>query len=774
MKGFEGNVMRDEKNSSRHCGKGAAWLVLLPLVVLFSMVIGRGASPPMKQPYGNWTSYAGAPDGAQYSALKQITKSNVNNLELAWFHRIDGPAGRAGFNPLVVDGVMYVLGAQNTILALDAATGKEIWSHHAEGPPIDRGFSYWESKDRSNRRLIFSVNSYLQEVNVRDGVTINTFGNDGRVNLREGLNRDPKTIPAVATGSPGRVFENLLILGTAPSEAYGAPPGYLRAFDVLTGKLVWVFHTVPHPGEYGYETWPPNAWKYVGGANAWGEISIDEKRGIAYFPLGSPTMDFYGGDRHGQNLFGDCLLALDARTGKRLWHYQIIHHDLWDYDPTAAPKLLTVRHNGKPVDIVAMPGKDGFLYVFNRVTGEPLWPIEERPVPKSDVPGEESWPTQPFPTKPPAFARQKFTVDDINPYLDDQDKARIREVLLSTDTTGLFTPPHLNRNTMQIPGDDGGANWGNGAVDPLTGTLYVRSGDGGQIKKITARPGRGGAFLIGGTPQQQGNILFMQNCEGCHGPDRKGVGIPAEIGIEHFNDTIRNGNGGEMPAFPNLTSQDLDRLAAFISDPAGGALPAGRGGPGTAGRGNQNAEGSLAGGANGVDRLSYPEDQQRFYGSYGGRLDGSNGLPASAPPWMTITAYDLNEGTIKWQIPLGTVPLLAAKGITNTGQAKVGAANKNSPAVTAGGLLFAGSWADRMVHAFDKDTGKTIWEKEIDGNPSGIPAVYEVNGREYVAFGATATGGRGGRGGDGVMFKAAGPEGSGYYVFALPKPGGAK
>ncbi len=745
--------------------------------LMAAFVVARGASPPLKQPYSNWTSYGGAADTAQYSALRQINKSNVNKLESAWFLPINGAAGRNGFNPLIVDGVMYLLGTQNSILAIDAATGRQIWSHTAEGPPNDRGVSYWETKDRSDRRLIFAANSYLQEVNARTGVTINTFGDDGRINLREGLNRDAKTIPAVATGSPGRVFENLIILGTAPSEAYGAPPGYLRAYDVLTGKVVWTFHTVPHPGEFGYDTWPPDAWKYVGGANAWGEISIDEKRGIAYFPLGSPTMDFYGGDRHGANLFGDCILALDARTGKRIWHYQIIHHDLWDYDPTAAPKLLTVKHDGKMVDIVALPAKDGFLYVLNRVTGEPLWPIEERPVPKSDVPGEESWPTQPFPTKPPPFARQRLTVDDINPLLDDSDKARIREILLNTDTTGLFTPPHLNKNTMQIPGDDGGANWGNGAIDPETGWMYVRSGDGGQIKRITDRPGRGGGGFVGGTPEQQGNVLYMQNCESCHGPDRTTVGKPAEIGIARFKNTIINGNGGEMPPFPNLTQQDMDNLAAFITNPAVGALPEGRGGRGAqAGRGRQgqaggrgNPEGSLSGGSNGVDRLVYPPGQIRYYGSYGGLITTSNGLPSSRPPWMTLTAYDLNQGTMKWQIPLGTVPFLAAKGITNTGQIKVGSANKDSPSVTAGGLIFIGSWADRMVHAFDKETGKVLWEKEIDANPSGIPAVFDVGGREYIAFGATGAALGGGRGGiEGQTFKAAKPDAAGYYVFALP------
>ena len=293
-----------------------------------------------------------------------------------------------------------------------------------EGHPTNRGFNYWESKDRKDQRLIFAADSYLQEINLKTGVTIPSFGNDGRVNLREGLGRDPKSIGEIQSGTPGRIFENLIILGSAPGEMYVSPPGDIRAYDVHTGKIVWTFHTVPHPGEFGYETWPPDAWKYIGGNNTWGELSLDEKRGIAYFPLGSPTYDLYGADRTGANLFGDCLLALDARTGKRLWHFQFVHHDLWDYDPTAAPKLLTVKHNGKNVDVIAQATKFGFLYVFDRVTGKPLWPIEERPVPQSDMPGEHSWPTQPFPTAPPPFARQKFGVDDINPYLDPAENGR--------------------------------------------------------------------------------------------------------------------------------------------------------------------------------------------------------------------------------------------------------------------------------------------------------------------------------------------------------------
>ena len=261
------------------------------------------------QPYRTWADYGGGPEGLQYSALREIASANVPQLEQAWFYPAPGMSARFGFNPIVVNGVMYVLGKDDAITALDAVTGKEIWSHRAEGRPTDRGINYWESADRSDRRLIFSANSYLQEINAATGAGISSFGDDGRVNLREGLGRDPKTIPGIQTGTPGRVFENLIILGSATSEAYGSPPGDIRAYDVLTGKLAWSFHTVPHPGEFGYETWPKDAWRYIGGVNTWGEMAIDTKRGIGYFPLGSPTYDYYGGDRIGSNLFGDRLLA---------------------------------------------------------------------------------------------------------------------------------------------------------------------------------------------------------------------------------------------------------------------------------------------------------------------------------------------------------------------------------------------------------------------------------------------------------------------------------
>ena len=336
------------------------------------------------------------------------------------------------------------------------------------------------------------ANHALQAIDARTGKPILSFGTGGRVDLKEGLGRDPKSLTLVQSTTPGRVFENLLILGSATNQGYGSAPGDIRAFDVRTGKLVWTFHTIPHPGEFGYETWPPDAWKTVGGANVWSEFSLDETRGIVYAPTASAKYNFYGADRKGANLFADSLLALDARTGKRLWHFQMVHHDIWDYDDATAPKLLTVRHEGKSVDAVAQVSKQGFVWVFDRVSGAPLWPIEERPVPRTDMPGEETWPTQPFPTKPPPFARQKFTADDLNPYIEPQDRARFRDEILSARNEGLFTPPGL-RPTIQMPGNNGGANWGGAAVDPANGTLFVVSKDLPAILKLvpdtTAPPG---------------------------------------------------------------------------------------------------------------------------------------------------------------------------------------------------------------------------------------------------------------------------------------------
>jgi quinoprotein glucose dehydrogenase len=723
--------------------------------MLLSFFLLRGADMP-KQPYTAWSDYGGAVDSMQYSALKQIDKSNVSKLELAWFYPVPDRTGNFGFNPIVAEGMMYVLGPKNSIVALDPLTGKQLWSHPADQNIVSqRGITYWHSKDGSDRRLIFGEGSYLTEINARTGVTINTFGDDGRVNMRVGTPR-PLGGPSA---TPGRIFENLIIVGSQTGEGYGSAPGDVRAYDAVTGKLVWDFHTIPHPGEFGYDTWPKDAWTYIGGVNTWGEISIDEKRGIAYFPLGSPTHDMYGGDRKGAGLFGDCLLALDIRTGKRLWHFQVVHHDLWDYDPTAAPKLLTVRHNGKMVDIVALPTKFGLLYVFNRVTGEPLWPIEERPVPQSDVPGEQSWPTQPFPTIPPPFARLKFGPDDINPYLEPEERAKLREIMLASRNEGLFTPQTLGRNQISSPGELGGANWGGSAGDPTTGMLYVRSADQPGFHTLREPGARGGGGGQGGTPAQRGRAAFTQLCQDCHGQaEANGIHsmggatmIPVkELGAERIRRTVRSGMG-QMPPFETdaLTDENLNAIITYLADPA-----AGRGGGG-------------GGGGRNTTPLPPIEGVTRYTGPLGSMFRAANGMVAISPPWAQITAYDLNEGTIKWQAPLGTVEALAAKGIKNTGNAE--RIHRNGPAVTAGGLIFVGSSGDRTLHAYDKDNGKILWEHQLEANPEGLASVYEVGGREYVAFCASGSAGPDTPPGERISFVMGKASAQGYYVFALPK-----
>jgi len=602
----------------------------------------------------------------QYSALTQINKTNVSRLEQAWFFPVPDRKGNFGFNPIVVDGVMYVLGPANAIVALDAIAGKTLWSHVVEdGSPGNRGINYWESKDRSDRRLIFGAGGSLRAIDARTGATITTFGANGRVEMRVGPVR-PLGGPSP---TPGRIFENLFITGSTTGEGYGSTPGDLRAYDVVTGKLVWTFHTIPYPGEYGYETWPESAWKWAGGVNTWGEITVDERRGIAYFPLGSPTHDMYGGDRKGANLFGNCLLALDARTGRRLWHFQTVHHDLWDYDLTTAPKLLTVRHGGKSVDIVAQPTKFGLLYVFDRATGVPLWPVEERPVPKSDVPGEESSPTQPFPTNPPPYARLKFGPGDINPHLDEAERERLRGILANARNEGLFTPQTLTRDQISIPGELGGSNWAGAAADPTTGMLYVRSADQPAIHKLRV-PGPAASPAAGG---------------GAAGPQPR-------------------------PPLPDI------------------------------------------------------EGLTRYSGPLGSMFRARNGLPAISPPWSEIVAYDLNAGTITWRAPLGSVRALVEKGVKDTGNAQ--RVHRNGPVVTAGGLIFIGTNADGTVRAFDKDSGKVLWERRLEANPEGMAAVYEVAGREYVVFCTSSY--ESVPEGNIAIFQGK-PEAQGYYVFALPQ-----
>jgi quinoprotein glucose dehydrogenase len=699
----------------------AKWLLILLSCIAMGLPCGAsdldGATKAATaDTHTTWRAYGGSADGAQYSALRQINRSNVKKLQVAWTYRT-GDDRKYSFNPLIVDGVMYVLAKNNSIVALDAATGKEIWTHATDGKTTlitNRGIDYWESKDRSDRRLLFSLSNQLQELDARTGQSILQFGTNGRVDLRAGLGRDPESLTLVQSYNPGRVFEDLLILGSATNEEYNSGPGDIRAYDVRTGRLAWSFHTVPHPGEPGYETWPKDAWKSVGGANDWSSMALDVKRGIVYVPTASPKYNFYGANRPGANLYGDCLLALNARTGKLIWYYQMIHHDIWDYDNDTTPMLATVEHNGKKVDVVAQAGKVGFLWVFNRETGEPLWPIEERPVLKSDMPGEETWPTQPFPTNPPPFARQTFTVKDLSPFLEPAEREQLTAEMMSAHNEGLFTPPGLG-NTVEMPGNNGGANWGGTAIDPSNGNLYVVSKDLPAMLKLEL------ASKVSqvGSPEEQGRSIFAANCSVCHGANREGkppaipslVDVGSRLSDDHIQSVVQHGQG-PMPAFSQLSAAEITSLLAYLKHPELA--------PSSSPDVNAAATGP-------VDPIT------AHYRSSFGFMFASSGLPVITPPWTSLTAYDLNTGSIRWKIPLGVVPELAAKGFTETGSQFP----KVSPVVTAGGVIFTGT-RDRKVRAIDSDTGKVLWEAEVDAALEGMPAVYEVQGREYVVFCAAA------------------------------------
>ena len=538
-------------------------------------------SAPAGQDYKTWKDYGGGPDSSHFVDLRQINKSNVSQLEVAWIYPT-GDNRSYVFNPIVVDNVMYVQARNSSLVALDAATGKEIWIHENLPGLATRGIAYWESKDRKDRRLIFALNNYLQEIDARTGKSILTFGGNGLVDLRQGLGRDPRTIVRIQPESPGRVFENLILLGSSTGEAYLSGPGDIRAYDVRTGKLAWTFHTIPRPGEEGYDTWPKDAWKYAGGTNTWGEITVDEKRGIAYFPTGSPTYDYYGADRIGSNLFGNCLLALDARTGKKLWHFQMVHHDLWDYDNNAAPQLITVRHNGRLIDAVAQSTKQGFLFVFDRVTGKPLWPVEERPVPRSYMPGEQAWPTQPYPTVPPPFARQAMTADDVNPYiLTADERAAWRERISKMRNEGLFTPPGLEE-TISLPGARGGSNWGTNASNPNKGMVYLTTQDWPTIYKLGLEDPLAARRATSSTAgADQGRAIYERRCQSCHGPDGMGSagGPPAVAGgnrldLEAFRQVVASGQG-EMPAFADLDAAAIAAVHTFLMQVRLRALRAG-------------------------------------------------------------------------------------------------------------------------------------------------------------------------------------------------------
>lgn len=697
----------------------------------------------------NWTQYGGGADQSKYVEFDQITKENIGQIELAWTYPTGDNLASYKFNPIVVDSVMYLLAKNNSLVALNVKTGKEIWIHANINTSSKRGVNYWESKDRKQRRIIISVNNTLQAIDAITGKSILNFGTNGYVNLKEDLGRDPSTIARATSSSPGHIFGDLILLGSSPGENWFSAPGHLRAYNVITGKLAWVFHTIPWPGEYGYETWPKDAYKYVGGVNAWGEITVDEKRGIAYFPLGSPTYDYWGGDRIGEGLFGNSLVALDARTGKRLWHFQTVHHDLWDFDVAAAPQLVTVKHDGKAIDAVAIATKQGFLFAFDRVNGKPLWPIEERKVPPSDVPGEKAWPTQPFPTVLPPFSRQAISVTDINPFLpaDEKEKWKNR---IDSSKSGLFQPLSDKYEVITMPGANGGAIYGNTAANPSKGIVYVANMDKPSVYKLKKEENPSIRTPMSADDSVRAQTVYTQMCQTCHGANRAGalgpslIDINTRLSFDNFKTTVTVGRA-QMPSFLHIGDQSLIDLYKFLSN---AQLTQGFRRRMNQGNATLKIEGPVvdsggvdlpadftAGGFFGRNPVkSYPQGVDTPTVRY---VDGSStsyglGHPnLLGPPWSSIVAYDLNTGKIKWSKPIGSVDSLQ---VQNTGLAS-GIQGKGM-IVTSTGIVFA-TCADGRIYAFDEDNGNMIWSTRLPRVPEGIPAMYESEGRQYLVVCST-------------------------------------
>jgi quinoprotein glucose dehydrogenase len=670
----------------------ALTLAGLTLAVLWS--VARAQPDALEQ--SEWRAYGG-PGQTRYSPLKQIRRDSVGALRVAWTFDTHEEGGLQT-SPIVVNGVLYGLTPTHKVIALDAATGQRRWMFESgivgRGP--NRGLMYWT--DGVRRRVFTGQDAYIYALDADTGHAVAEFGTAGRIDLREGLGRDPDAQSILLT-TPGVIYQDLLIVGGRASENLPASPGDIRAYDVRTGALKWSFHTIPHPGEPGYETWPPEAWTYTGGANSWAGMSVDERRGIVFAPTGSAASDFYGANRHGDNLYANSLLALDAHTGKRIWHFQAVHHDIWDRDFPSPPALVTVRRGGRTIDAVALATKHGQVFVFNRETGEPLFPLDTRAYPASAVEDERAAATQVLPTKPAPFARQLLTADMLTTRTPEAHRAAL-ETFRTVRSEGQFIPFSVGHETVVFPGFDGGAEWGGSAFDPSTGLFYVNANEMAWLASLA--PNETGTG---------GRETYLRECAVCHRDDMKGAPpeIPSLTGVAGrrqlgaITNVIRQG-AGRMPSFPNLSPTAVSAVVEYLR--TGESVNAG-----------ETAKSPLA--------MKY-----RFTG-FKKFLD-AEGYPAIAPPWGTLNAINLNTGDYAWKIPLGEYPELAAQGLANTGSENYG-----GPIVTAGGLVFIGATNfDRKFHAFDSRTGKLLWETTLPYSANATPITYEASGRQFVVIAA--------------------------------------
>jgi quinoprotein glucose dehydrogenase len=681
----------------------------------------------------DWPVYLGGNSSAQYSPLDQINKDNVNQLTVAWeYHSGMDHAAKLSqiqCNPIIVGGVLYGTSPKLKVFALNAENGKKIWEFNPEYDTgyilhVNRGVTYWE--DGKDKRILFTAGSNLYALDAETGQPVETFGRSGRVSLKEGLGNRARESYVVAR-TPGIIYRNLLIIGSALSESMGAAPGYIRAFDARTGRLVWVFKTIPWPGEAGYDTWPRDAYTYIGGANCWAGMSLDEERGIVFCPTGSAADDFWGGNRKGENQFANCVLALNAATGERIWHFQTVHHDLWDRDLPAPPNLVTVRHNAQKMDAIAQVSKHGFIFLFDRESGKPLFRVVEKPVPASDLKGEEAWPTQPFPTLPLPLMPQRFTheeVTDISPESHDY----VSNILGTLRTGHMFIPPST-QGTIIFPGFDGGAEWGGAAYDPFSGILYVNLNILPWIHTMVPVPEDEEETSL---PAES---VYLIHCATCHGQQRQGDpsgsypplnSLAGTVSREEIHDIITKGKGF-MPSFSHLDEDQINELVAYL---LGEDLT-----PST----------RIPGHGTGHDQRS------PFTHTGYNRFFDQDGYPSIKPPWGILSAVDLNEGEILWQVPLGEFQELSEEGIPKTGTENYG-----GPVATAGGLIFIGASKDGYFRAFDKISGDERWKYKLPAGGYATPSIYQVNGKQYIVIAC----------GGGKMGTASGDS---YVAFTLGK-----
>jgi quinoprotein glucose dehydrogenase len=695
-------------------------------MLLFGMVaaslvtaVHAQRAPRAAATYRGWAGYGGGPEQIRYSSLTQIDKANVKQLEVVWTHDT-GEGGDLQTQPIVVDGLLYAYSPTQRVLALDGATGRPVWTFDAklQGRGPNRGVMYWPGAGADVARIFAPVHEYVYALDAKTGSVIATFGDNGRIDLSRDLGRDLKG-QSVRLTSPGAIYRDLMIVGGRVNEGLPGSPGHIRAYDVRTGKIRWTFHTIPYPGEFGHDTWSKDSWTYNGGANNWTGMAVDERRGIVYIPTGSASSDFYGANRLGDNLFANSLLALDAETGRRIWHFQLVRHDILDRDAPSPPSLVTVRQNGRTIEAVAQTTKQGYVFVFDRANGKPIFPIEYRKFPASDVPGEVAADTQPIPSKPKPYARQLLTKDMLTTRTPEAQKWAL-EQFLQFRSEGPFTPLRIGQHTVVFPGYDGGAEWGGSAFDPETGLLYVNANDIAWTGSLA--PDDAG---------QSGRALYLRDCASCHRDDRQGTPpqIPGLAGIaerktrDQVVDVIRKG-AGRMPAFQGLQTVAVNAIVQYLM--TGEDTPTD------------------------APVITPTYEKYRFTG-YRKFLD-PEGYPAVAPPWGTMNAINLNTGEYAWTIPFGEYPELVEKGLKNTGSENYG-----GPVVTAGGLVFIGATNhDRKFHAFDKATGALLWETTLPFSGNATPATYEMNGRQFVVI--AASGG-----------KSRGQKGGVYVAFALPR-----